>query len=286
MLRIAILFLNLMAWAAQGTNQPMEIIYPRPHSSTDVRIQYPLQLIRLAFEKIGEEVVLRPSAVYIPQRRSLTELKEGRYLDITWAMTSSEREKEGLPIRIPIYKGLIGWRIFLYAPKNGVQLGSETTLSELKEYTMIQGHDWPDTEILRANGFHVLLAPNYEGIFSVLASGRVDLFPRSLSEIQPEYESHKDIGIQVEPSILLQYPTAFYFFVNKQDYELKAKLEKGLNLAIDDGSFDALFYEHHWRVLSQAGLDKRHFFYLDNPLLPTDTPLNDHRLWYRLPREN
>jgi len=283
MLRVFFLIICLMAWTAQGAGQPMEIIYPSPHSSTDARVQYPLQLIRLAFEKLGEEVVLRPSNMFMSQSRSLTEIAADRNIDITWAMTTPEREKENSPIRIPIYKGLIGWRIFLYAPENGVQLGPDTTLAELKKYILIQGHDWPDTDILRANGFNVSLAPNYKGIFSVLASGRVDLFPRSLSEIQEEYESHKHIGIQVEPSILLQYPTAFYFFVNKNNHELKTKLEKGLNMAIDDGSFDVLFYEHHQQVLSQADLGKRHVIYLDNPLLPSNTPLNDHRLWYRWP---
>lgn len=259
----------------------LEIVYPRPESSNDARTDYPVQLLTLAFQKSGAEVSLVPSNGIMVQSRSLSQLARGREVDVVWSMTSDERENKLEPIRIPIYKGLIGWRLFLHVPDNGVLLDQDINLDQLQDYTLIQGHDWPDTQVLRQAGFQVYGVANYHSIFEVLARGRVDLFPRSLSEIWAEFEAFKHLGIEVEPHVLLQYPTAFYFFVSKENLELKALIERGLNIALDDGSFDQLFWQHHRSVIEQARLGQRKIFRLNNPILPEATPLNDSRLWYR-----
>ena len=45
-------------------------------------------------------------------KRKLRSLNQGE-LDVIWAMTSEQREQELLPIRAPILKGLIGYRIMV-----------------------------------------------------------------------------------------------------------------------------------------------------------------------------
>lgn len=48
-----------------------------------------------------------------PQSRALLHLSGQDEMDVVWTMTSEDRERNFFPIRIPIYKGLIGWRVGL-----------------------------------------------------------------------------------------------------------------------------------------------------------------------------
>ncbi|GGX64260.1 substrate-binding periplasmic protein [Saccharospirillum salsuginis] len=259
--------------------------YPKPETEFDRRTDYPLRLLQLAFDKTGAEVSLVPSLQAMPQGRALVQLKNGIDVDVVWSMTSRKREADLQPIRIPIYKGLIGWRIFL-AHERGLQRFSEPhSLDELRDYILVQGHDWPDTDILRSNGFQVFGTPSYDTIFTMVAQHRADLFPRSIVEIWAEAKTHENSGIVVEPTKLLTYPTAFYYFVNPEDTELALLIERGLKTALADGSFDALFHEYHADLIEKARLEERERYRLNNPLLPELTPLGSEALWFSLSAE-
>ncbi len=89
------------------------------------------------------------------------------------------------------------------------------TLSELRRHRLIQGHDWPDLEILEYNGFQVEATANYESIVLMLSHSRVTLLPRSIIEVWEEQAAHSDLGITVETTKLLIYPSAIYFLWRK-----------------------------------------------------------------------
>ena len=72
-----------------------------------------------------------------------------------------------------------------------------------------------------------------------------------------------------------------YFFVSRKNAALAADIQTGLERALADGSFEALFQRHFGAILKRAELDSRRVTELNNPLLPPETPLNDRRLWYR-----
>jgi ABC-type amino acid transport substrate-binding protein len=121
----------------------------------------------------------------------------------------------------------------------------------------------------------------YTDIFLKLAGGRIDYFPRSVQEIWTELGTHVDSGFAVEPSIALHYPAAMYFFVNRNNAALANDIRQGLERALADGTFEALFQRHFGPALKRAALDKRQVFELGNPLLPAETPLANRRLWWR-----
>ena len=79
--------------------------------------------------------------------------------------------------------------------------------------------------------------------------------------------------------MLLHYPAAIYFFVNKKDAALASAIEAGLHKAMADGSFDTLFYERFGDVIKRANLRGRVAIALTNPLLPAATPLGRKALW-------
>lgn len=77
----------------------------------------------------------------------------------------------------------------------------------------------------------------------------------------------------VDPSIVLPYLTADYFFVNKRNPRLVEEIRHGLKIELAEGSFDKLFFRFYSNAIVRAQLDKRMVIDLANPTLGSDTPL-------------
>ncbi|OZG70990.1 hypothetical protein BTA51_23070 [Hahella sp. CCB-MM4] len=272
---VLIFFVAASCWPAS-----LIVRYPKPETDTDKRTDYPLTLLQLALDTSGVDYRLEPTTQVMTQGRALQQLHKGTHVDVVWSMTSEQRESELLPIRIPIYKGLIGWRIFLIHKDNQNLFSHPMTLTELQRHPVVQGHDWPDSTILRDNGFQVFGTPNYNATFDMLAYKRVDLFPRSIVEIWAEEKAHHSSGLMVEKTKLLRYPTAFYYFVTPGNQKLADIIQRGLESALSKGSFDELFYQFHAALIAKATLKDRQVYFLDNTILPAATPLDRPELWF------
>lgn len=279
-----------LAWAAVSpssasaapSSMPVRTVYyPRAETLVDRRDDYPIELLALALRKSSKSYELTAHPVFMLQVRQIAELERGRDLDVMWTMTSVDREKALLPIRIPIDRGLLGWRLLLVRSQSLPKFAALSSPDQLKQLRAGQGFDWPDTAILKHAGFEVDESVRYGDLFLKLAGGRIDYFPRSVWEIWGELAAHDDAGFAVEPSMALHYPTATYFFVNRNNTALAADIKRGLEAALADGSFDALFQRHFGAALKRAALDKRQVLELANPLLPPETPLANRRLWYQ-----
>ena len=247
---------------------------------------YYKKLLLLALNKTkndGDSVRLQPVRKDMLQARSIQAIANSGQVDLMWTMTSIEREETLLPVRIPLLKGLIGSRVLLIRPSDQVFFNNITSLAQLQGVLAGQGHDWPDVSILRANNLPVITSSSYLGLFEMLKKGRFDYFPRGVSEIGIEFSKGLYQGLVVESSILLQYPTAFYFFVHPDNTALAERLERGLRLAIADGSFDIIFRRHLATTTTIAfhQLHRRRIFKLHNPLLPQLTPINEPALWFQ-----
>lgn len=258
------------------------VIYPKEETPNDPRMAYPVKLLELGLKKSGGDYLAQPSRSIMQQGRAISELESGAAEPtILWTMTSREREATLLPIRIPLEKGLIGWRIPLVTQAKVDQFKGVSSLEALKKFRAGQGHDWPDTEILRSNGIDVQGAPQYPVLFPMLVANRFDYFPRSISEIWAEVDVHQSEKLVADPAIVLRYPAAIYFFVNKHNSKLAADLQAGLEKALADGSFNALFHQYQDPIIQRAKLEKRVIIDLKNPLLPAETPLARTELWFQ-----
>lgn len=265
----------------QATSAVWSITYPRPIDEDDLRHDYPLALLELALDKTGVRYSLMPSERIMLQGKSIRLLKENREINVVWSMTDIPREKELLPIRIPIYKGLIGWRVFAINKESTEKFSAVNSMGSLLKLTPLQGEEWPDTKILQANGFNVLIVPDFNQGYHQLALGQGDFFPRSVVEIEDELNNPKiDSNIVLEPNIAVHYTSAMYFFVNRSNPTMARLIETGLERAIEDGSFEALFRTKHKAMLDQINLQNRKVYQLENPQLPEATPIDDPRLWF------
>ncbi|AFT94659.1 MULTISPECIES: amino acid ABC transporter substrate-binding protein [Alteromonas] len=258
------------------------ITYPRPIDDSDARAQYPIALLKLALDKTGVNYELRPSDRILLTGKAMRQLRENREVNVVWSMTDSQREKELTPIRIPIAKGLIGLRVFVINENKKTKFDDVLSLTDMRKLIPIQGEEWPDTKILQANGFNVFTVPEFREAYDMIKQGKGDFFPRSVMEVDAELEVEgRRNNLYLEPSMALYYPTAMYYFVSSSNKTLANLIETGLNRAIEDGSFDALFESTYAPILASLGVNERKIFTLENPLLPIETPLTNSALWYK-----
>lgn len=278
--RTTLMLASLLAMLPSAFAETLNLVYPRPVSAFDQRSEYPLKLLELALAKSGTPFTLRASTSVMNKARVADELALGREINVAWMVTSREREARLLPIRICAFKGLGGWRIALVRQKDLPLFAKVRTLKDLQKLAAGQQLDWPDTAILRASAIPVETSSSYDSLFAMLANGRFSWFPRSIPEIWAEAQSHKDQGLVVEPHLLVRYPSAYYFFVNRRDERIAWLIESGLERSLKDGSFDKLFLEYHGDVLARAKIRDRVVIDLPNPFLPPQTPLARKELWY------
>lgn len=269
--------LLLAAWPVQA--EKISVVYSREIPEADSRLDYPVRLLELALKKSGTHYDIRSYPRPMPQGAALTRLATGAGVNVVWSMTSKDREEQLLPIRVPIDKGLFGYRIAFVREQHRGIISGVKGLDDLRAFAAGQGHDWPDTDILQGNGLRVATSTAYEGLFAMLQAGRFDYFPRSILEIWDETALASKQQLVVEDKVLLHYPAAIYFFVNKKDAALASAIEAGLHKAMADGSFDTLFYERFGDVIKRANLRGRVAIALTNPLLPAATPLGRKALW-------
>src|SRR5262245_56614139 len=98
---------------AQSNGMRFDIIYPRASTHFDARNAFSLAVLDLVMNKAGVTYTIQPSKYLMERSRALIALKSRKSINLYWTSMSKEHEKELLPIRIPINRGLIGYRVFV-----------------------------------------------------------------------------------------------------------------------------------------------------------------------------
>lgn len=246
--------------------------------------RYAVEMAQLALSKIESHYKLEMvDSGDVTQARTLNDVASGS-LDLFWTATDAELEKTLLPIRIPLYKGMLGHRIFIIRKGDQARFDGVRTFDDLKRFRFGQGTTWADTKILEANGLQVVKAVKYGSLFYMLDGERFDAFPRGVQEPWAELESHADLNLAAEQRLMLVYRMPFYLFTGPHNKKLAADLELGFNRAIADGSFDKVFYSSPivQSVMAKANLEKRLVFELKNPNLSSATPVDRPELWLNI----
>jgi len=279
--KILAVFILLFSVNAQSAS--WQITFPSSLDTASKIDEYPIKLLALALDQTGVSYQLIPSDNFLSKGKALDRLQDNREINIVWGMTNVQREKDLLPIRIPIFKGLIGWRLLLIRQDMAERFTYIQQFEHLVKLSPLQGRDWPDTKILQSNGFDVITERNQTSLMKMLGRAQGDFFPRSIIEVWEELERSKvanEIQIQIQPSLGIRYPAAIYFFVNKKSVPLANLIETGLEKAIENGAYEALFVESYKTYIEKAQIENRTFYPLENAFLPEETPLDRKELWF------
>ncbi len=242
------------------------------------RSEYTIQLLQQALHRSNKSYVVRANGVQVPKGRNFQMLEQGKDVDVLWSTATNERVQRYSAIPIPILKGMQGMRIALL-PANSIRFEKVNRLQDLQGLVAGQMHVWTDAKILSHNGVNLDTSTSYERLFDMLANNRFDYFPRSVTEIMREYEKYRHLGIAIEPDVMLYYPTAMVFYVNKNNHVLHKDIRRGLESMIRDGSFEQLFQQHHAKTLKDLNVANRKIIRLVNPYLPSSVDQNRKELW-------
>jgi len=279
--------LIVLPTAASSARVPMQVVYPRPESEHDSRYLYDWEVLRTALEKTRGKFgpyELRQARQFMSPARVTAEAAGAGSINVFVRATSTQLEQQFRPVRIPVDRGLIGYRLLLVRYDDLQRFAEVQSLDQLRRFSIGQGKGWVDVGILQAGGFKVVEGNNYDGLFSMLEVKRFDALSRSVDEALSEYDQlHQRFGFEVEPGIALYYPLARYFFT-RRDAEgevLANRLEAGLEAMVQDGSLQALFMRYKGPLIKRSALARRRLFRIPNPGLPPQTPLARSELWYR-----
>lgn len=224
---------------------------------------------------------LQPYAEEVTQNRGMLLLQSGA-IDVVALGTNAEREAKMMPVRIDILRGIVGLRLLL------IRAADQPRIAAMDEWAMRDvmvfglNSQWADLPILRANGFSVTTANDHENLFGMLAAGRFDAFPRGLNEAQRELDAHRARYPQLalEKSKALYFPYPVYFWVRRENGQLARRIERGLRMALADGSFRRLFETYHALEIASLKRERRQVIMLANPVLPAASAAPDTAWWW------
>ena len=285
---IASTILLLILHGSAAFAETLEVIRPLPEASGDARYEHYWKMLGRALALTTPEYgsfSLREARAPMTERRAMEELETGKgAITILVHGNVADYERRLLPIRFPLDKGLLGYRVFLISAELQPKLDLVRGIEDLRGYSIGQGRDWGDVTILRAAGLTVVEGTSYEGLFSMLAAGRFQLFSRSVVEVGEELAREKPHHpeLEMERHLMLFYPLTRYFYVSRTSAgdALARRISEGLERMLKDGSLERMFEDFKMPFESQIGFRGRLLIRVANPLQTPETPLNRPELWY------
>lgn len=284
-LKVCYLLIMLMLCSAQAFSaEAVRII--KPQSQTDASHHYFSQLLQMALDKNQSEYVhaiVRHTPFVLEQGRAEQALKAGQHIDVYWMGTSLNREQELIAIRVPLLKGLLGYRGLIIRESDRSFYEARVNWLRLNHRSLCQGMHWPDSDILERGGFRVVRSARFNSMFAMLENYRCDMFPRGIHEGPAETVAYQKQSEELGwfDQYLIYYPFPMYFFTSKDNPMLAKRIKEGLELMISDGSFTEYMKSHevtrHLFPVSQWA--DRVQVKLLNPELPVDTDITDTRYW-------
>lgn len=259
--------------AKSSANSELVVTLRSPYTDLDKHHDYGNQLLQLALEKTQKKygdfrLQNMPRINYV---RTLKAAVDNSYPNLFFEANyeQSLTTDGGLTfINFPVDLGVIGHRVCFINPKLKDSGKQFRTLDDLKPYTFAHGIGWADTQIFRHNGLTVREIENYDGLFLMIISGRVDFFCRGANEVLDERNQFKDLkNLVIDDSFMLVYSLPRFFYTNSNNVLAKERIERGINMAYTDGSLKKLWLKHFSASLKYVDPDARTVIHMENPLL-------------------
>jgi len=261
------------------------VVYYNQGNGVPAEQLFSFKVLKLALAKSGKTYVLKPSPLgKITERRATEAMIAGEKLDVAMLGANAAVDAKLRPVRIPIDKGLLGYRIFLIDGARQAEFSRVRTLADLRRFSALHGLSWPDTQILRHAGLPVWTGA-YASLPRMTMARRADYFPRAAHEVfGDQAKASPDApGLAVEKTLVLRYRFTALFYVSKANKQLHDDLYRGFLAAYDDGSYEALFRSDPdiRAALTRANLKSRRVIEIDNPYLSPETAAIDERFWFK-----
>lgn len=250
----------------------MVVTVQGPETVTDTRYEFDQAVIRLALEKTRDkygDFLIQETPVGQNSHRSLLTAVNGLYPNYIVKYSMSSKLPDGLTaIPFPVDLGIVGYRVAFVSHETKEQLKQVKSLEDLKQFEVIQGIGWLDTDILEHHGFKVRDGGDFDAMFTMVALNRSDLFLRGANELLGEWRTHLVIPeLTYDEAISVYYPLPRFLITSDKNTELSQRVHEGLLAAYEDGSLLKLWEEKYLPSVDFADLKSRRVFRLENPFL-------------------
>lgn len=261
---ISSLIVSPLSKATEDAQAAQKLVIPHQVETTNHIHFYIVKVLTRVLEITEQqygpfELVSQASSTV--QARQLRNLEQG-LSDIVWMISTTQRDANAQPVRIPLIGGLYGYRVLLVRE----QTSEPFPLAKLRKMTYTQGPDWPDFEILRANQLNVQPSP-YKAGFRLVRDGFVDAYPRAVHEAKLELKRDIARDLRIAPDILLVYDNPLFFYVADTNVALAKRIEQGLTMLIERGELQRLLKAQPFYAAALKAMQGRTAFELENPYL-------------------
>lgn len=258
-----------------------DIRYPNLHGIGKSTIG--CAVLKLALSKVGEDYKLVIDDRPVTPSRAMF-MVESEQLDVYDSGYIPELEQRFDPVYLPVDMGLLGWRVFIVHQETVNRLNQVHDIEGLRAFSLGQGLGWGDIRILEHAGLKVTTATKLENLFRMLQRRRFDLLPLGANEAYRFLElfGKSDDNLVIDQSIALIYPFGRFFYVKKNNSELKQAIEAGMQRALADGSLLALLKSHPFSrdAFERANTGSRLQIRIENPNLTAKFKSIDPKWWY------
>ena len=261
-----------------------DIQYPG-YAGGDDRYDFPTILLNRIFAVTASEYgkCKLSAGDLMSQKRTVLELKKSAKINVAWLPATRRLEKELLSVKIPIRKGLLGWRLLMINESSQKAFNKIKNLADLQAFRTAFLRDWHDWPVMLANFPHLQAVSSYQSLFRILKQKRIDFISRAIHEIYAEINDYDPNGkvLKVASNLMLYYQQADLFYFSKNDLDLANRVKKGFLALINSGEYERMFMTHYGDIIKKVKDQKRFVIKLNNPFISSNLPESNSEFWQK-----
>lgn len=198
------------------------------------------------------------------QNEAFAALARGE-IDIIVSAPTRVREALANMVAVPLDRCLLGFRLCMVHQDSPPFIAISNPAQFIQANLSVGlGADWVDRFIYQENGFTVVSSTADNFLYGMLSNKRFDCFTRSVSEIQDNLRDHLNESLAIDQKLVFIYPNGDFIFVNPKKPALFERLQQGVNMAIEDGSYYDVFDEYFAGSLQSHRIFERKLIFLSN----------------------
>lgn len=248
--------------------------------STAYKNEILLNTLKLTEPEYGA-FIIKNTVIDMKPKRAINSMKTGELINVAFIAANEEWDKNTISIKTPIRGGTLSYRLLLVNKVELNKFANISTLVELNTLTAGLQNDWSTTKIFKRNGIEMSTSQNFEGLFLMLNSQRVDYIPRAIYEIYDELHMRKSTleNVVIEPTLALRVPMVSYAYVSPQEPRIANRLTLGLSKLTESGELKKIFNKYYAEDIKRANLKERKIIDIENLYFNKNPPLTSENFW-------
>lgn len=276
--------LTLLLWFCSFRVLGQDIVrINAPYNPNDMRTNYKMKVLTQALDKTLDTFgpyQIQTIDMSVAVQRAMLEVHSGKHINIYIGVTTEEWEEKTLPVRIPIRRGILSYRLLVTNEAKLTAFSQVSDIDSLRKMLAGVRGGWATTQVFKQHGFTLYEFESLDGLYNMLNRNVLDYIPRGINEAYAEINARQPNSLRVEPNIVLFLPAPTYMFVSPNEGRLAKRLKMGLETMVAEGSLKALFYQFYAENLQAVNFAGRKVITIPNPAAPKSLPFDRPELWF------